>query len=66
MTKLFHDPMAAMMFILSVAHVCCQLKIFKNTVGYTETGDRAGRFMDTLYANFNALNLQLEDKTFGN
>ena len=54
------------MFILSVAHVCCQLKIFKNTVGYTETGDRAGRFMDTLYANFNALNLQLEDKTFGN
>ena len=35
-------------------------------VGYKETGDKPGRFMDTLYANLNALTLQLEDKTTGN
>ena len=33
---------------------------------YMWTGDKPGRFMDTLYANLNALTLQLEDKTTGN
>ena len=58
--------------LISSGHVCCQFRFqsailpFVDPAGYTETGDRPGRFMDTLYANLNALTLQLEDKTTGN